>query len=88
MQIPVAVTQKNICKNEKHVRHDGVHKGWFVSGQHLGPLSGSLFGPDRAPLLSVECPNERADRGPAHDVDGNPRLLHGLDDTHVGAAST
>jgi len=65
-----------------------VHNGsWLVSGQHLGPLPGSLLGPDGAPLLGVQPPDERADGGPAHDVDGNPRLLHGLDDAHVGAAS-
>lgn len=57
-----------------------------VSEPHLGPLTGPLLGPDGAPLLGIQRSDEGADGGATHDVDGDPGLLHGLDDAHVGAA--
>lgn len=60
--------------------------GQEVCEPHLGPLAGPLLGPDGAPLLGVQRSDEGADGGAAHDVDGDPRLLHGLDHAHVGAA--
>lgn len=63
--------------------HDGIAEG----GSDLGPLAGSLLGAHRTPLLGVQRPDERPDGRPAHDIDGDPCLLHGLDHSHVGAAS-
>lgn len=60
--------------------------GWGTChSTHLGPLTRPLLGADSAALLGVECPDEGADGGAAHHVDGDPRLLHRLDHPNVGA---
>lgn len=50
---------------------------------YLGPFSCSLFDAHGTALFCVQGTDERADGGAAHDVDGDPCLLHGFDDTHV-----
>lgn len=60
--------------------------GWRTChGTHLGPLTRPLLGAHSAAFLGVERPDEGADGGATHHVDGDPRLLHRLDHPNVGA---
>lgn len=74
-------------------KRDGEGEGWPSLGwgtchsTHLGPLAGPLLGADGAALFGVERPDEGADGGATHHVDGDPRLLHRLDHPDVGATS-